>query len=183
MTSELKIKANRENSRASTGPRTRYGRARAARNALRHGLSLPVGSDPVLSEQVEALAREIAGADANAEIQDSARLIAEAQIDLRRVRQARHQLLTDALRDPAYDSRANVRAKVKLLGSLLRPNAPDISRALTNILSSTPQGDDKLAVILLQQAKRLEALDRYERRALSRRSFAVQIFDRAAACK
>ena len=100
MTSELKIKANRENSRASTGPRTRYGRARAARNALRHGLSLPVGSDPVLSEQVEALAREIAGADANAEIQDSARLIAEAQIDLRRVRQARHQLLTDALRDP-----------------------------------------------------------------------------------
>ena len=103
MTSELKIKANRENSRASTGPRTRYGRARAARNALRHGLSLPVGSDPALSEQVEALAREIAGADANAEIQDSARLIAEAQIDLRRVRQARHQLLMDALPDPAYD--------------------------------------------------------------------------------
>ena len=182
MTSELKVKANRENSRASTGPRTRYGRARAARNALRHGLSLPVGSDPVLSEQVEALAREIAGADANAEIQDSARLIAEAQIDLRRVRQARHQLLMDALPDPAYDSRANVRAKVRLLGSLLRPNAPDIS-ALTNILSSTPQGDDKLAVILSQQAKRLEALDRYERRALSHRSFAVQIFDRAAACK
>jgi hypothetical protein len=184
VTSELKIKANRENSRASTGPRTRYGRARAARNALRHGLSLPVCSDPVLSEQMEALAREIAGADANAEIQASARLIAEAQIDLRRVRQARHQLLMDALRDPHYDSQANVRAKVRLLGSLLRPNAPDISMpALTNILSSTPQGDDKLAVILSQEVKCLEALDRYERRALSRRSFAVQIFDRAAACQ
>jgi hypothetical protein len=184
VTSELKINANRANSRASTGPRTRYGRARAARNALRHGLSLPVCSDPVLSEHVEALTREIAGADANAEIQASARLIAEAQIDLRRVRQARHQLLTDALRDAYCDSRANALAKVKLLGKLLKPNAADISiAALTNILNSTPQGEDKLALILSQEVKRLEALDRYERRALSRRSVAVQIFDRAAACK
>jgi hypothetical protein len=184
VTSELKINANRANSRASTGPRTRYGRARAARNALRHGLSLPVCSDPVLSEHVEALTREIAGADANAEIQASARLIAEAQIDLRRVRQARHQLLTDALRDAYYDSRAKVLANVKLLGKLLKPNGADISiAALTNILNSTPQGEDKLALILSQEVKRLEALDRYERRALSRRSVAVQIFDRAAACK
>ena len=181
MTSELKIEANRANSRASTGPRTRYGRARAARNALRHGLSLPVCSDPVLSGKVEALACEIAGVGANAEIQASARLIAEAQIDLRRVRQARHQLLTDAMRDPDYDSWANVRAKVKLLDKLLKSNASHISiPALTNILNSTPQGEDKLAVILSQEVKRLEALERYERRALSRRSLAVQIFDRAA---
>ena len=85
MTSELKIKVNRANSRASTGPRTRSGRARAARNALRHGLSLPICSDPVLLEQLEALAREIAGGDTNQEIQQSARLIAEAQIDVLRV--------------------------------------------------------------------------------------------------
>jgi hypothetical protein len=184
LTSELKIKANRANARASTGPRTRYGRARAARNALRHGLSLPVCSDPVLAEQVEALAREIAGGDANAEIQEAARLIAEAQIELQRVRQARHQLLTDTLRDPYYDSRANVRAKARLLGSLLRPNASEISTAvLTNVVRSTPHGDDKLALILSQEAKRLSALDRYETRALSRRNFAVQVFDRTIACK
>ncbi len=109
MTSQLKIKANRANSRASTGPRTQYGRGRAARNALRHGLSLPVCSDPVLSEQVDALAREIVGGDANAEIQHSARRIAEAQIDLRRIRQARHQLLTDALRDSPTTSANGVR--------------------------------------------------------------------------
>jgi hypothetical protein len=133
----------------------------------------------VLSEQVEELAREIAGRDANAEIQDCARLIAEAQIDLRRVRQARHQLLTDALRDSYYDSRANVRAK-----GLLRANAPETSmEALTNTLSSTPQGDDKLAIILPQEAKRLKVLDRYERRALSRRNVAVQVFDRVKACR
>jgi len=43
--SDRKIKANRANARASTGPRTARGRARAARNALRHGLSLPRPSD------------------------------------------------------------------------------------------------------------------------------------------
>ena len=144
MTSELKTKANRANSRASTGPRTRYGRARAARNALRHGLSVPVCSDPVLSEELVALAREIAGADANAEIQDAASQIAEALIDLRRIRRARHQLLTEALRNACYNSRANVRAKARLLRSLLRPNAPETSMAtLTNVLCATPQGDDK----------------------------------------
>jgi hypothetical protein len=138
----------------------------------------------VLLEQVEALAREIAGGDANPEIQDSARLIAEAQIDLHRVRQARHQLLTNALRDPYYDSRANVRAKVRLLGSLLRPNAPEISMAaLTNVVRSTPQGDDKLALILSQEGKRLEALDRYERRAQSRRNLAVRAFDQTVSRK
>ncbi len=178
MTSELKSKANRANSRASTGPRTRYGRARAARNALRHGLSVPVCSDPVFSDQVEALAREIAGADANAENLDLARRIAEAHIDLRRIRQARHQLLTDAMRDPCYDSRANVRAKARFLGSLLRPNAPEISTAgLTDIVCATPQGDDKLALILSQEAKRLHAFDRYERRALSRRNRAIHVLD------
>ena len=179
MTSELKIKANRTNSRASTGPRTRYGRTRSARNAFRHGLSLPVCSDLVLSEEVEALALEIAGVGANAEIHAFAGLIAEAQVDLHRIRQARHQLLTDALRDCYYDSRANVRAKFKLLGKLLQTNAADISiPTLTNILNSTPQGEDKLALILSEEVKRLEALERYERRALSRRSAAVEIFDR-----
>jgi hypothetical protein len=97
LTSDRKIKANRANARASTGPRTGRGRASAARNALRHGLSLPVCSDPALSEEVEVLAREIAGPDANARVQGLARRVAEAQIDLRRVRYARHQLLSNAL--------------------------------------------------------------------------------------
>jgi hypothetical protein len=61
MISARKVSANRANARASTGPKTASGRARAARNALCHGLSLPVYSDPALSEELEALAREIAG--------------------------------------------------------------------------------------------------------------------------
>jgi len=96
LTSDRKIKANRANARASTGPRTSRGRTSAARNALRHGLTLPVCSDPALCEEVEVLAREIAGPDANATLQELARRVAEAQVDLCRVRYARHQLLSNA---------------------------------------------------------------------------------------
>jgi hypothetical protein len=70
-----KIRANRANARASTGPKTAQGRSHAARNALRHALSLRVHSDPALSKEVEALAREIIGTDANAQIQELARRI------------------------------------------------------------------------------------------------------------
>ena len=180
MTSDRKIKANRQNARTSTGPRTTQGRTRAARNALRHGLSLPVCSNPALCEEVKALAREIAGTDANAELQELARRVAEAQIDLCRVRYARYQLLSNALSDPYYDSRANELAKLRLLPRLLRPNAPEISmETLTKFLTSTPQGPEKFATILSEDAKRLLAMDRYERRALLRRKIAIQLFDEA----
>jgi hypothetical protein len=149
LTSARKITANRANARASTGPQTTRGRARAARNALRHALSLPVGSIPVLSEEVEALAREIAGPGANVGTQELARRVAEAQIDLRRVRYARHQFLSDTLSSQYYDSHANMRMKARVLRAFLRPNPPDMSiEALTKFMTSTPQGPDKLATIL-----------------------------------
>ena len=72
VTSERKIRANRANARTSTGPKTARGRSHAARNALRHALSLPVCSEPVLSAEVEALTRKIAGTDANTEMQELA---------------------------------------------------------------------------------------------------------------
>src|SRR5262249_35780748 len=100
---------------------------------------------------------------------------AEAQIDLRRVRSARHQFLFDTLSKENYESYANMWMKVKLLRALLRPNPPDISMEAT----STPQGPDKLATILSGEAKKLLAMDRYERRALSRRKFAIRAFDAA----
>ena len=166
MTSERKIRANRSNARASTGPQTHQGRARAARNALRHALSLPVYSDPVLSEEVETLAREIAGPDANEETKELARRVAEAQVDLRRVRYARHQLLSRALSDPLYEYQAKW-ARFRSL-SAAAPNAPIV-----------PEGPHKLATMLPEQVRQLLAMDRYERCALSRRKFAIRAFDLA----
>jgi hypothetical protein len=129
---------------------------------------------------VEELGQDIAGEGADNEIHQLARRIAEAQIDLRRVRDARHEFLSTQLNDPYYDSPANMRAKAVLLGKLLGPNAPDISMtALTKFVTATPQGSNKFALILCQEAKRLRLMDRYERRALSRRKFAIRDFDAA----
>lgn len=192
MTSAQKIRANRANAQASTGPRTAQGKARIARNARRHGLSLSVISDPVLSEQVEVLARKIAGEAANEEIYQCACRIAEAQIDLQRIRYARHQLLSRDLSDPDYDPEADIREKlalslrllrekVALCRRLLRPNRPEIPIAelRRSLYSTAPQGLPRLATILLNQAQTLQAMDRYERRALSRRKFAIRALDLA----
>jgi hypothetical protein len=50
---------------------------------------------------------------------------------------------------------------------------------LVRLVTLTPQGLMKLATILSKEAKWLQAMDRYERRALSRRKFAVRAFDDA----
>lgn len=134
MTSDLMRQTNRANAARSTGPRTRTGRARAARNARRHGLSLPVAADPALAPEVSALAHEIAGEGASVARHAAAVRIAEAQIDLLRVRRVRQTLMAEMLADVA--------------------------------------GRDGTV--------RLLRVDRYERRALSRRKLAIREFDEAA---
>ena len=46
MISPRKLAANRANARRSTGPRTREGKRRSSRNALKHGLSVRIAADP-----------------------------------------------------------------------------------------------------------------------------------------
>lgn len=179
MTNADKIRANRVNARASTGPKTAAGRARAARNAFRHALSIPITRDPILFKEAETLAYKIAGPHASPEILELARHIAEAQIDLRRVRQARHQLLTSAL-SRFYELRSHRMAKMRFVASLLRPRAPDIPfEFVCAVLQTGPRGPHKFATILAGEARRLSAFDRYERRTLSRRKFAIRAFDHA----
>ena len=58
-----RVRANRRNARRSTGPRTSEGKSRVAKNAVQHGLAIPVTTDPTLADASERLARVIAGHD------------------------------------------------------------------------------------------------------------------------
>ena len=85
MTNERRLSANRTNAGASTVPKTRRGKIRAAQNARRHGLSLSVLADPLLSEDAETLAQVLAGKGASCSLLEATRRVAEAQIDLVRI--------------------------------------------------------------------------------------------------
>jgi len=177
-----KIRANCANAQASTGPKTAQGKARATKNARRHKLTLSVISDPVLSEHVEALTREIAGEASDDEIYQLARRIAEAQVDLISIRRARHDCFVRDFSDPDYGSLEVAKSAFKLLkkftkaygmGAVVPPEMVELVR------SKKLQGVQKVFAILSDLAKQFNLMDRYEQRALSRCKFGIRAYDLA----
>jgi hypothetical protein len=126
-------------------PAIGHGKARVAQNARRQWLRVPVLSDPKLSAEVEALAREIAGEKPSPELQELARRVAAAQIDVIRVRRARHDTIADALGDPHFESRRAAKMKLKVVMKFAHhgycTSMPD---EIINLLNSSPQEETNL---------------------------------------
>lgn len=137
MTGSARLNANRRNAKLGTGPRSAAGKTRSARNAFRHGLAVPLSMLPKMAPLVAALSSCFAGPDPNAGRLELATRVAEAQVDLNRIRRFRLNLLRTHLDDPVNQD----------------------------------------AMALHQLAVPLLRLARYERRARSRRKFAIRALD------
>jgi hypothetical protein len=112
-----------------------------------------------------------------------ARRIAEAQVDVMRVRRARRDMIALALANPDYRSTRNIRGRIALLaaaGKLIRHGLP-VPPEMRDAIMVRPTGPAKFALILADLATQLGVMARYERRALSRRNTAVRAFDEARA--
>jgi hypothetical protein len=173
MTSERRLRANRNNAKRSTGPKTAAGKARSARNARRHGLSVPISSDQQLAAAANDLARRIAGDQSSPHLAKSSRAIAEAELDVLRAQRFRLDLLRRAFpgRAPASLPTPPERAQDPIRpdeGVILPPNGQSSA--------SLPPAENA-ALAFVDLAKQLELADRYERRASSRRKFAIRDFD------
>src|SRR6266540_1908909 len=144
MTSPAKIAANRRNARRSTGPRSAAGKARARRNAFRHGLTTPASLDHVPMDRVDDLVVAWTR-DFHSQLEfELATVAAEAQVEIERVRQTKVTLVNRAyahLRDEG-----------------------------AGLLSA----GERAALAFAGKTEILMACERYERRAISRRNRALR---------
>jgi hypothetical protein len=176
MASERQIAANRRNARKSAGPRSRAGRKRASRNAYRHGLGVSITSSATFAEQLDKLTRKIAGNTVDAIILERARAVAQAELELRRVRQAKVTLipLTMAFgtRDPP--PRIKTRQIIRWLNAWER-GLPE-PKPIDHLSTMPSQEPDRSAEAMRRALTELLKLDRYESRASAMRDRAVYEF-------
>jgi len=175
MATEKQIAANRANAVKSTGPRSAAGKKRVSRNAFAHGLTIKYSS-PELTRQLDERARQIAS-DTNDEYDlEAARTVAEAELELARVRRIKVGLIErvsvmGGFVPPKHFSsqkqeRAWFRANLKWIkGSQPKPLNPVWINPTDTMPSTEPE---RRTEAVRRALSKLTKLWRYERRAVAR---------------
>jgi hypothetical protein len=137
----------------------------------------------LLAPQAEAIALIIAGPNADAETLDYARQIGEAQVDINRVRSLRREVIARGLSHPRSDCAYTPLQQVRLLSRFLdrfeRNKVTSIDlETIDPVIHPKPlDWNVMFAAVLIDSAGELTRLDRYERRALSRRKSGIRSID------
>lgn len=175
MRPSARTRANRENAKRSTGPRSKEGKSRVAKNALRHGLAVPIELIDGQSSRIHALARLMAPEESDEALYAAALRVAEAQFDLQRIRDMRIKLLNDPQEQA---KRIRPRVSIKLLKALCRLQGKSVEEELQQIYNpGSANKDEPLESVIGDVASELVRLDRYERRACSRLKTTMRVFE------
>ncbi len=172
------------------GPKTEEGKARSAQNSRRHGLSKPVSDLPEFSAQCDELARSISGEGANVVTAAAAKEVAAAEIELIRIRRERDRLIVGSTDDgdtPLTTSKTKnarklraIREKIQIIEARPRPlkNQVEILARLNAEYARLNKENEAPTEVAQRdkQADQLLRIERYERRALSRRRKAIRHF-------
>jgi hypothetical protein len=188
MRASARVRANRANAKRSTGPISKDGKLRSARNAYKHGFTIPAGMLPEYQPAVNAYVALLVGDDASNEIRAAAITFAEAQVDIDRVRRRRQALYEDGKareKQPTRRERSrSIRAQLKYLNGFLKlfeesgqDTLPGVSQqefdANYKALSCEPK-PVSLEAGMGVLAPQLLKLWRYEKRAMARRDKAAE---------
>lgn len=179
--SPARAAANRRNAARSTGPRTPSGKSTASANALRHGLSRPAAGLPEFADAVQDLAARLEAAAGDGTGIDDALVAAEAQVDLRRVRSRKRELLSKLEHVVAHPGPEPDMLELAE-GVLDEIELSDAEPAFRMSKRERAKGLRLLPPLFVDRTPRerarllreLSGLERYERRALSRRDGALR---------
>ena len=165
MSSDNQIEANRRNAQKSKGPRTAAGKARASRNSRKHALCTISRNNPLYSPRIETIARAVCSEATNAELWEQALIIGECTTLLACAQAERIALIERLLGGPC----------VRIADS---QGAGGAEQAASQSMPTPPRDEpprnelDAMGIA----APDLDRLERYERRALSRRKRAIETF-------
>jgi hypothetical protein len=156
MQSQARGEANKQNAARSTGPLTAVGKRRASRNACKHSLNISIRHDPGISNRIEALAVAIAGKNATPRLLQAARDVAEAHLEARRLQDFKLALIE------------------------LEATRIQVAMKARGIRDQQNEGDKRTMQLSAEAYIRalpvLAKLERYERRAQSRKRRAFRIY-------